>query len=119
MVFFAAVCILDGFQQFMVGPWGKDIMLCMTYMSSQVAKQDTKTCLDTYGLGKAPSVYMKAREMHHPSWLLFGIVWKRNGPMFSFSNGWSEDQNHGKDKVGSVVSLDETMQLPWQEKILT
>lgn len=39
MVFFAAVCILDGFQQFMVG--GKaflnlenDIMLCMTYMSS-------------------------------------------------------------------------------------
>lgn len=52
-------------------------------------------------------------------WLLFGIVWKRNGPMFSFSDGWSEDQNHGKDKVGSVVSLDETMQLPWQEKILT
>lgn len=46
-------------------------------------------------------------------------MWKRNGPMFSFSDGWSEDQNHGKDKVGSVVSLDETMQLPWQEKILT
>lgn len=24
-------------------------------------------------------------------WLLFGIVWKCNGFMFSFSDGWFED----------------------------
>ena len=49
MIFFATVCVLDGFQQFIIekrSPLNveNNIVLCMTYMSAKVAKEDTKTC---------------------------------------------------------------------------
>ena len=67
-------------------------MLCIAYMSTLVAKEDVKTCLDTSRVGRAPWVFMKVRETHNHPGYCSPLCRNVMGPYSDPFDGWFDDQ---------------------------